>query len=150
MTTGVTAADPTANGRLQRTWQRRAVTVACWILAFSFVGGGITKYMPGETFFGPAYAEKFSDWGYPSWFRFVVGTAELVAAALLVMPRRRVYGAAILIVVLLGAVITHIANQDPLSESVAAPVNLVIVLAIAWSTGPHDLRQLRPGRLRRA
>jgi uncharacterized membrane protein YphA (DoxX/SURF4 family) len=60
---------------------------------------------------GPPYSVKFVDWGRPFWLRFVVGAGELVAAVLLVIPQRRFrfMGAATLVVILTGAVITHIA-----------------------------------------
>jgi uncharacterized membrane protein YphA (DoxX/SURF4 family) len=115
-------------------WQRRLLAGLCLFLAVEFILGGAAKFYPGETFFGPSYAEKFVDWGYPAWFRFVVGSGELVAAALLAIPRTRFHGAALLVVILTGAVITHIANQDPLSQSTSAPVHLVIVAIVAWVT----------------
>jgi uncharacterized membrane protein YphA (DoxX/SURF4 family) len=89
------------------------------------------------------------DWGYPFWFRFVVGAGELLAAALLVIPHRRFrfVGAATLVVILVGAVITHVANQDPLAESTSAPVHLAIAGAVAWASRPAVWRGLlTPGR----
>jgi uncharacterized membrane protein YphA (DoxX/SURF4 family) len=70
-------------------WQRRLLIGLCWFLAVEFTVGAATKFYPGETFFGPPYSVKFVDWGYPSWFRFVVGAGELLAAALLVIPLTR-------------------------------------------------------------
>ena len=55
---------------------------------------------------------------------------------LLALPRRRFAGAALLVVILTGAVITHLANQDPVSESVSAPLYLALVAAVAWATRP--------------
>ncbi|MFC7585395.1 hypothetical protein ACFQYP_17915 [Nonomuraea antimicrobica] len=59
-----------------RVWPRRLLTAFYWFVAFTFFVGFVTKYWPGPTFFGPAYSVKFVEWGYPSWFRFVVGTIE--------------------------------------------------------------------------
>jgi uncharacterized membrane protein YphA (DoxX/SURF4 family) len=122
--------------RLTRSWRRRLLLGVCLVLAVEFVLGGAAKFYPGETFFGPSYAVKFVGWGYPAWFRFVVGSGELLSAALLFFPRTRFLGAAILVVILTGAVITHIANQDPLSQSASAPVHLVLVAVVAWLTRP--------------
>jgi uncharacterized membrane protein YphA (DoxX/SURF4 family) len=130
-------------------WQRRLLIGLCWFLAVEFTVGAATKFYPGETFFGPPYSVKFVDWGYPSWFRFVVGAGELLAAALLVIPHRRFrfVGAATLVIILVGAVITHVANQDPLAESTSAPVHLAIAGALAWVSRPADWRGLwTPGR----
>jgi uncharacterized membrane protein YphA (DoxX/SURF4 family) len=125
-------------------WKRWLFTSLCWLLALEFTLGAVTKFWPGPTFFGPAYSEKFVDWGYPGWFRFVVGAGELFAAVLLLMPRRRFrfIAAATLVVILVGAVITHIANQDPIGESTSAPVHLAIMIALAWATRPAHWRHL--------
>jgi uncharacterized membrane protein YphA (DoxX/SURF4 family) len=132
-------------------WQRRLLTGLCWFLALEFAVGAATKFYPGETFFGPPYSVKFVDWGYPSWFRFVVGAGELLAAVLLVIPRRRFrfMGAATLVVILVGATITHIANQDPLAERISAPVHLAITAALAWASRPADWSELWTPRKRR-
>lgn len=111
-------------------------------MALEFAVGGAAKFVPGETFFGPPYSEKFVDWGYPAWFRFVVGAGEIVGAALLVTPRRRFLGASVLVVILVGAVLTHIVNQDPLSESVSAPVHLALAGVVAWASRPATLRSV--------
>jgi uncharacterized membrane protein YphA (DoxX/SURF4 family) len=116
----------------------RAFTVFCWVVAASFVAGGGAKFMPGAVGEWPPYSERFVDWGYPSWFRFVVGSIELAAAPLLVMPRYRLVAAGLLLPVLNGAIVTHIINSDPISESIAAPVVLVLVAVIAWVSAPWD------------
>jgi hypothetical protein len=43
----------------------------------------------------------------------------------------------VLSVILVGAVVTHIANQDPVGESAAAPVNLALVALVAWASRPE-------------
>jgi uncharacterized membrane protein YphA (DoxX/SURF4 family) len=122
--------------------QQRLITALSWLLAVSFVVGAVTKFRPGESFFGPPYSEKFFDWGYPAWFRFVVGSGEFLGAVLLIVPRRRFLGAALLVVILVGAVGTHIANQDRLAKSAAAPVVLALTGIAAWATRPRDWRGL--------
>ncbi|MFE9656553.1 DoxX family protein [Micromonospora sp. NPDC006431] len=66
-------------------------------------------------------------------FRFVVGTIELVCAVMLLIPNRRFRftGAAGLVLVLDGAVTTHIVNHDPITQSLAAPSHLLIATVIA-------------------
>jgi uncharacterized membrane protein YphA (DoxX/SURF4 family) len=120
----------------ERGWQRTALVALCWLLAVAFAFGGVSKFLPGESFFGEPYADRFVDWGYPAWFRFVVGAGEIVGAVLLVIPRRRFLGAVVLTVILVGAVLTHLVNQDPLAESIAAPLNLVLVGAVLWVSRP--------------
>jgi uncharacterized membrane protein YphA (DoxX/SURF4 family) len=128
----------------RRVWPRRLLTGLYWYLAASFLVGAATKFWPGPTFFGPAYSEKFADWGYPPWFRFVVGGLELVCAVMVVVPRARFrfLAAVSLVLLLTGAVTTHIVNHDPLSESVLAPVHLLIAAFVALVNWPAGWRLL--------
>jgi hypothetical protein len=131
------------------TRSHRLVTAAYWFVAAEFLVGAVTKYWPGAGPFGSDYAVRFADWGYPSWFRFVVGTLELLCAVCLVSSSRRFrfLGAAALVLLLDGAVTTHVVNHDPLSESLAAPIHLVIAIVIALANWPADWRHLlRPAR----
>ena len=124
-----------------RTTNRAAVVLA-WVLAASFVVGFLTKFWPGETFFGPPYSVKFVEWGYPSWFRFVVGIGELAGAVMLLIPRLRFLGCLLLAVILEGAIVTHVVNDNPLRESVAAPITLALLAMVAVASSPIVVRQL--------
>ena len=123
---------------------KRLTTGLYWFLALEFALGAVTKYWPGDTFVSSAYSVKFVDWGYPSWMRFVVGALEGAAAVLLVIPdkRTRFVGATTLVLVLTGAVTTHIVNHDPAVESWAAPTHFVIMGVIALANWPADWRDL--------
>ncbi len=125
-------------------WRQRLLIGLCLLLALEFAVGAVTKFWPGPTFFGPAYSVKFANWGYPSWFRFVIGAGELVAAVLLVIPRRRFrfLASALLVVILVGAVLTHIISQDSLMNSISAPIHLTIMAAIAWASRPEEWSEL--------
>lgn len=122
----------------------RAVSILAWVLAASFFAGFVTKFMPGETFFGPPYSVKFVEWGYPSWFRLVVGAGELIGGILLLIPRYRFVGCLLLVVILEGAIVTHVINDDPIRESIAAPVTLLLVLIAAVASSPFRVGQLVP------
>lgn len=123
---------------------RRIRNVLYGVLAFEFIVGCVTKFWPGPTFFGPPYSEKFVDWGYPPWFRFVVGGIELVCAVFLLIPRRRFrfIGATGLVFLLTGAVTTHLIDDAPLYEEVSAPVHLAILALVALANWPSDWRNL--------
>lgn len=122
----------------------RAITVLAWLLAASFIAGFVTKFMPGETFFGPPYSVKFVDWGYPSWFRFVVGAGELVGGIMLLLPRYRFAGCLLLGVILEGAIVTHVVNDNPIGESIAAPVTLLLMVIVGVASSPIRIGQLAP------
>ncbi len=125
-------------------WRQRLLAGVCAWMVASFTVGALTKFYSGETFFGPAYSVKFVEWGYPSWFRFVVGAGELVGAALPVSPRRRFLGAAPLLVITAGATVTHLAHQDPIGEAASAPVHMVLAGIVAWVNRPRDRSDLWP------
>lgn len=59
------------------------------------------------------WAHAFRVWGYPDWFRVLIGVIELSAVTLLVLGRTAALGAILIIVVMLGAMGTHIAVGDP-------------------------------------
>jgi uncharacterized membrane protein YphA (DoxX/SURF4 family) len=121
-------------------WQRRLVTGLSWYLAFALLLFAPLKFYPGGLFGYPSYAEKFVAWGYPAWAALVVGGVELFCAALLFLPRRRFLGAAVLVLLLTGAVTTHIVNHDTLADSISAPVHLVLAAIIALAYWPADWR----------
>ncbi|MGW4242487.1 DoxX family protein [Nocardia sp. NPDC004722] len=134
---------------IAHTWPGWVATGFLWFVALEFLAGAVTKFWPGPTFFGPSYAEKFPEWGWPGWFRFVVGALEGLCAVLLILPyhESRFLAAAILILVLTGATVTHIVNHHGPKESTAAPLHLVIMLIIALATWPADwVHVLQPGQ----
>ena len=79
------------------------VRIAAALLALVFLLSGGTKLAGSQM-----HIDSFLRWGYPDWFRLVVGTVEVVSAVLLLLPRAAPYAAAALIVVMIGAVGTHI------------------------------------------
>ncbi len=109
-----------------------AVTV---FLALVALRSGLTK-LPAENF----WVRDFRRWGYPGWFRVAVGAAELLACALLLVPRLAAYGAALFAAVMLGAIYTHAAH----GETTRLPFNVVLfALSVAV------LYARRPGFLKR-
>ena len=69
------------------------------------------------------WVRDFHRWGYPDWFRFVVGIAELISMALLLVPRLASYGASLFAVVMLGAIFTHFTNN----ETTRLPFNFLLL-----------------------
>ncbi|QGX39947.1 DoxX family protein [Permianibacter aggregans] len=75
----------------------------------------------------PFELAAFARWGYPLWFMYATGIAEVVGALLLLGPMRRPTAAA-LTVLMLGAVATHALH----SEWPMLIVATLILLACAW------------------
>ena len=76
--------------------------------------------------------------------RRFAGTGELVGGILLLIPRYRFVGCLLLAVILEGAIVTHVINDDPIRESIAAPVTLLLVLIVAIASSPIRIGQLVP------
>jgi uncharacterized membrane protein YphA (DoxX/SURF4 family) len=101
---------------------RIAKEIVLWILtlmlALVCIRSGLLK-LTGNVF----WVRDFHRWGYPDWFRIVVGVAEVASAVLLLIPRVAVCGAALFAVVMFGAIYTH-ANHN---ESARLPFNFFLV-----------------------
>src|SRR6185503_2950803 len=69
------------------------------------------------------WVRDFHRWGYPDWFRLVVGIAELISMLLLLVPRLASYGASLFAVVMLGAIFTHATHN----ETSRLPFNLLLL-----------------------
>src|SRR2546425_7771095 len=86
------------------------------------------------------WVRDFHRWGYPDWFRIVVGIAELTSMVLLLVPRFAGYGASLFVVVMLGAIYTHATHN----ESSRLPFNLFLLalsLIIAFTRRPNFLKK---------
>ena len=115
-----------------------ATTGLVWLatayLAIIFARAGIQKFSSNS-----GWAHAFEVWGFPVWFRILVGILELAGAALVLIPRTAAYGAATIIVVMLGAVGTHVVHAEGIHEVVPL-IMATIVLLGRWR------RMWRPGR----
>jgi hypothetical protein len=123
-------------GTAKPRWGNRLVAGLSWFVAIELFLLAPFKFYPGGLFGQPSYAIKFVRWGYPAWFAMVIGAAEIFAAVMLIRPRRRFLGAAMLVLVLTGAVTTHVINHDAIGDSLAAPTHLVFAAIIALANWP--------------
>jgi len=86
------------------------------------------------------WVRDFHRWGYPDWFRLVVGITELTSLALLVVPRFASYGASLFAMVMLGAIFTHFSHH----ETSRLPFNLLLLtlcLVIVYVRQPAFLKR---------
>ena len=121
---------------------RIAKEIVLWILTGLLVliciRSGLLK-LTGNIF----WVRDFRRWGYPDWFRIAVGVTEVASAALLLIPRVAVYGAALFAVVMLGAIYTHATHN----ESVRLPFNLfLLVLSLVVVVARYHSLRRNPGR----
>lgn len=113
---------------------RIGVEIFLWLVAVQlilvFAPAGWAKFDPSS-----GWAKAFVGWGYPVWFRLLIGVLELAAALLLVWRRSAAYGAAIIVVVMLGGMATHAVIERRPSRVTSELTQLVfgvIVLAGRW------------------
>jgi putative oxidoreductase len=110
--------------------------IAALLLALVCLRSGLMKMpgVPGEQF----WIRDFQRWGYPDWFRMVVGVAELISCALLLVPRFAAYGASMFAIVMIGAIFTHATHH----EMSRLPFNfflLALSLAVFFARRPKFL-----------
>ncbi|GEM_PF-4639973 len=87
--------------------QEKVMSIFYWLisaaLADSFIRNGIRKF-DSEGFWSNSFLET---WGFPLWFMYLIGVLELVAGVLLLVPKLRHLGSAVLALVMLGALLTR-------------------------------------------
>src|SRR5262245_2886095 len=107
------------------------------LLAALFVVVGIAKFAD------PSWARKFAGWGYPSGFYMVIGALEAIGGVCLFVPRIATYAAALLGVIMIGALATHLLHNE--MQRLVAPLIFLFVRAVI---GMARLRAAaRPGLL---
>jgi uncharacterized membrane protein YphA (DoxX/SURF4 family) len=104
----------------------KALTIALWVgqvlLAGMFFMAGGHK-LAGD----PQMVGLFEAIGIGQWFRYVTGALEVLGGVLLLVPRASGAGAALLVPVMLGAILTHL---TVLHNSPAIPLVLLIGLVL--------------------
>jgi uncharacterized membrane protein YphA (DoxX/SURF4 family) len=107
----------------------KGLHIALWVVqvlvaAMFFLAGG--HKLGGD----PQMVGLFEAIGVGQWFRYVTGGLEVLGGVLLLVPRASGVGAALLVPVMLGAVVTHLGL---LHNSPAVPLALLVALLfVAW------------------
>ncbi|MBW5448849.1 DoxX family membrane protein [Cohnella sp. CFH 77786] len=110
---------------MTKKWVRVLGWIAVGATSLFFIQNGIQK-LAGTS----PMVEMFRELGYPDWARFAVGCVELAGAVLMALPRLTLYGASLLSVLMLGAVLTEFSAGHGF-EAVLAGQWLVVVLVTA-------------------
>ncbi len=105
-------------------------TTGAWLvsalLAALFLMAGVSKLAGAE-----AHVEHFAHWGYPDWFRIVVGAVETISAVLLIVPRTVALGAAGIATIMLGATYTHLFRVDDEAPRALFTMTLLVLVGAA-------------------
>jgi putative oxidoreductase len=112
-----------------RTQPGKAANIALWVLqgllALAFAGAASGKLL-GHADMVALYGVI----GVGQWFRIVTGLLELTGAVLIVVPRTKFFGAALLGTIMVGAVLTHLFILH--SAPTAPAVLLLLAGVVAW------------------
>jgi len=85
---------------------KKARVVIAWVLAIllavMFMNAGVKKFDAAS-----GWTRAFHNWGYPDWFRILIGAGEVAAALLVLVPRTAKYGALLIVSIMLGGVATN-------------------------------------------
>ena len=116
---------------MKRTYLRTLLNVAVWavtlLLAFGYLVEASFPKLIGEE----GAVAQFEAFGYPQWFRFVIGLVEGIGAILLLIPRTATWGASLLMLDMVGAVYTHLSTG--LGSPFHASRNFVLLGLIAFA-----------------
>ena len=94
-------------------------------LASVFVRQGWAKFDDTS-----GWARAFRTWHFPRWFRILIGLLEVSAAVLVLWKRAAFAGAVIIILIMLGAMATHVYWGRPAQvTSEVLPLAVATVLA---------------------
>lgn len=98
--------------------KNKALLAISILLAIAFLGAGSMKLIGGMV-------EGFEGYGYPGWFSYFIGACEIAGAIGLFIRKTAVYAASGLLIVMIGAVGTHILNP-PIPQGIPALVLLFL------------------------
>jgi len=125
-----------AGRRVMRVAGRIGLWLATALATVTLFNAGLGKFASA-----PGWQHWFVDvWGYPTWFRVLIGLAEAGGALLLLWPRLASYSAAGLIIIMAGAFWTVTTQPTDLS-AVDPVVNAALLAIVAFGWWPRRVRQ---------
>ncbi len=116
----------------QPKWRHYGLWALQILAALAFLAAGGAKLAGAERMVG-----MFETLGFGQWFRFVTGGLEVIGALLLLAPRTAWLGGALLAVVMVGAVFTHLVLIG--GSFVPALALLVITGTVAYFRRPAEV-----------
>ena len=81
-------------------FKRIAMWVISIIMGLMFLYAGGSKLAADKM-----HVDAFNRWGIPLWFMYVTGVVEVTAGILILIPKTRFWGAALLVGTMVGALI---------------------------------------------
>ncbi len=102
-------------------------TIGTWVVRV-ILGGFLLIAGQAKFTMSAIWGPKFTDWGYPDGFLYVVGALEIIAAIMIFIPKWSKWGAYLTGVIMIGAAITHLVNGE--AREVLSPGIYMVLIAI--------------------
>jgi putative oxidoreductase len=101
-------------------------SIVATLLGCIFLAAGISKLIALDS-----VVETFQGWGFPAWFRWLIGLVEMLAAVLVLIPATRELGAGLIALVMLGAVGTHVLAREWSMEPLPLALLVLAVMLVS-------------------
>ena len=109
-------------------WGDLALWLPTLFLAYVFARQGVAKFSDDS-----GWARAFAIWHFPVWFRILIGSCEVAAAILLLTRRTAPVRAAVIALVMLGGMGTHVYWHHPAQvRSEVFPLVLSLIVLRGW------------------
>ena len=99
--------------------------VASILLAVIFLSEGSAKFPASRM-----WVRIFDQIGFGQWFRYFTGVVEIGGAALLLIPRTRMWGAMVLACTMCGALLVHVFVMGLSPPTIGVVLLLVMLVAV--------------------
>lgn len=127
--------------------RQRVLSIVGWsvvwlmtlMLVFAFGAQGLAKFSDNS-----GWASAFAHWGYPVWFRITIGVLEVLAAVLVLWPRTAPVGAALIVVIMLGGMGTHIVKEN--GRHITSEIGPLIFASVVLLARRRQIPSLLPHR----
>ena len=111
--------------------------IVAWVLtamvAFMMIKAGGTKLIGHEV-----EVARFTKWGFPIWFMYMIGSLEVAGGIGLFIPKLRTLTIIGIIGIMLGAIYTHIfLDNHPTHIGGAVLVSVLSIAVFALRKGEH-------------
>ena len=111
--------------KVQRQAESKGKSIGLWTIATI---GAVLFVFAGTLKFLGLMDEQFAEWGYSEGFALIVGVLEIVGGIGLLIKRASGWAAMGLMVIMVGAIVTHIVNGEYLA--VIVPALVLAMLAV--------------------
>ena len=115
---------PSLNSRAE---QSRAQNITVWVISALLIVLYAALSGPGKVLGQAEMVENFTRYGHSDAFRMFIGACEVAGGIGLLIPMLATWAAAGLVIIMGGAVYTHIAHSEPFYVPLIAAVLLVAV-----------------------